>query len=70
MDKADAISAVIDATPDTPVIFSTGYACRIANSIADRPNYFYMTGSMGLAANIGTGIAAAPSSLTAMAASR
>lgn len=59
MDKALAIAVIIEATPAVPVVFSTGYACRIANAIADRPNHFYMTGSMGLAANIGTGIALA-----------
>jgi thiamine pyrophosphate-dependent acetolactate synthase large subunit-like protein len=59
MDKIQAIAGVIDATLTVPVVFTTGYACRIANGIADRPNHFYMTGSMGLAANIGTGIALA-----------
>jgi sulfopyruvate decarboxylase subunit beta len=57
MDKTEAIAAIIRTTPTTPIVFTTGYACRIANGIADRPNHFYMTGSMGLAANIGTGIA-------------
>lgn len=57
MNKIAAITEVIRATIDEPIIFTTGYASRIASSIADRSNHFYMTGSMGLAANIGLGIA-------------
>ncbi|MFY1633683.1 thiamine pyrophosphate-dependent enzyme [Solwaraspora sp. WMMB335] len=59
MNKTDAIATVIRETTDEPVIFTTGYSCRIARSIADRANHFYMTGSMGLAANIGIGVALA-----------
>ncbi|MFE3414742.1 thiamine pyrophosphate-dependent enzyme [Streptomyces mirabilis] len=57
MNKHDAIGAVIAATTDEPVIFTTGFTCRIAQNIADRPSHFYMTGSMGLAADIGIGVA-------------
>lgn len=57
MNKAEAIAAVIDLTTAEPVVFTTGYSCRIARGYADRANHFYMTGSMGLAATIGTGIA-------------
>lgn len=57
MNKTEAISAVIAATRDEPIVFTTGFSCRIAHDIADRANHFYMTGSMGLAAAIGTGIA-------------
>jgi thiamine pyrophosphate-dependent acetolactate synthase large subunit-like protein len=56
MHKAKAIQIVIDAAGDCPVVFTTGYTCRIARSLADRDRHFYMTGSMGLAANIGIGI--------------
>ncbi|MGW5052687.1 thiamine pyrophosphate-dependent enzyme [Actinokineospora sp. NPDC004072] len=59
MNKTDAVREVIAATGDEPVVFTTGYACRIARGIADRPNHFYMTGSMGLASSIGVGIAQA-----------
>lgn len=58
MNKSTAITEIVRATPATPVIFTTGYACRIAQRVADRPNHFYMTGSMGLAAAIGIGLAA------------
>lgn len=57
MNKTAAIGAVIAATEFEPVIFTTGYACRIACGIADRPSHFYMTGSMGLASSIGVGVA-------------
>jgi len=57
MNKTEAIRAIIEATTAEPIVFTTGYACRIASGIADRPNHFYMTGSMGLAASIGIGIA-------------
>jgi thiamine pyrophosphate-dependent acetolactate synthase large subunit-like protein len=57
MNKTTAIRAIIEATAEQPVIFTTGYASRIAHAIADRPNHFYMTGSMGLASSIGIGVA-------------
>jgi sulfopyruvate decarboxylase subunit beta len=57
MNKTEAVRAVIAASHAEPVIFTTGYASRIAYGIADRPNHFYMTGSMGLASSIGAGVA-------------
>lgn len=57
MKKAEAIATILQATGDAPVVFTTGYSCRIARSISDRPSNFYMAGSMGLAADIGIGIA-------------
>jgi sulfopyruvate decarboxylase subunit beta len=59
VNKETAIRAVIDATTDEPVIFTTGYSCRIARHLGDRPSHFYMTGSMGLASSIGVGVALA-----------
>ncbi|MEA5360278.1 thiamine pyrophosphate-dependent enzyme [Amycolatopsis sp., V23-08] len=56
MNKTAAVSAVLDAVRTEPIVFTTGYACRIARGIADRPNHFYMTGSMGLASSIAIGI--------------
>lgn len=57
MNKTEAVRAVIAATHAEPIVFTTGYASRIAYGIADRPSHFYMTGSMGLASSIGTGVA-------------
>ncbi|MER5539948.1 thiamine pyrophosphate-dependent enzyme [Streptomyces mirabilis] len=59
VNKTSAIRAVIRETVEQPIIFTTGYSSRIAVSISDRPNHFYMTGSMGLAASIGAGLALA-----------
>ena len=57
MNKSAAVRAIIEATTVEPIVFTTGYASRIARGIADRPGHFYMTGSMGLASSIGIGIA-------------
>ncbi|MEW2434775.1 thiamine pyrophosphate-dependent enzyme [Streptomyces caniferus] len=59
MNKTSAILEIVEETAGRPVVFTTGYSCRIAQDIADRPGHFYMTGSMGLAASVGTGIAMA-----------
>lgn len=56
--KAAAIAEIIGASGDTPIVFTTGYACRIANDIQDRPASFYMVGSMGLAGCVAAGVAA------------
>ncbi len=63
MNKTTAIRAIIDASSGQPIIFTTGYSCRIARHISDRPNHLYMTGSMGLAASIATGVAMATGSV-------
>ena len=57
--KQEAVGAVIAAFPCAPIVFSTGYISRMAHHLRDAPNHFYMVGSMGLAASIGAGIAAA-----------
>jgi sulfopyruvate decarboxylase subunit beta len=57
MNKTHAVQRAVDVFADEPIIFTTGYSCRIANHIADRANHFYMTGSMGLAASFGIGVA-------------
>ncbi|MEV1329715.1 thiamine pyrophosphate-dependent enzyme [Micromonospora costi] len=55
--KREAIAAILSAAASTPVICTTGYTCRIAQSLGHRPHNLYMTGSMGMAAAIGAGIA-------------
>ncbi|MFD8199458.1 thiamine pyrophosphate-dependent enzyme [Streptomyces sp. NPDC003470] len=57
MNKTEAVAAVLAATTTEPIVYTTGYACRIARHLDDRPSHFYMTGSMGLASSIGIGIA-------------
>jgi len=59
VDKTEAISTVLALVDDAPVVFTTGYTSRIGASLADRPNHFYMTGSMGLALPLGMGVALA-----------
>lgn len=58
-DKSTAIAEILAAAPGIPTVFTTGFASRVAASLGDRPNHFYMTGSMGLALALGTGVAMA-----------
>lgn len=57
MRKSDAIEIILGHSECVPVVFTTGYASRFGSHIFDRPGNFYMTGSMGLAALIGIGVA-------------
>jgi phosphonopyruvate decarboxylase len=52
-----AIAAAVKALGDEPVIHANGYPSRESCAVADRPQNFYMIGSMGLAAPIGLGVA-------------
>src|SRR5687768_6608282 len=42
-----------------PLVHANGYICRESFSVGDRPQNFYMIGSMGLASAIGLGLALA-----------
>ena len=57
VNKSAAIQAVVGADDGNPIVFTTGYASRIAKGAGQRGNHFYMVGSMGLAVSIGAGIA-------------
>ncbi len=57
MSRYDALSVVIRCLADEPVIHANGYICRESYAVADRPQNFYMIGSMGLASSMGLGIA-------------
>lgn len=59
--RADALARVLDATaaPGSVVIATTGYSGRELYALADRPNHFYMVGSMGCATSLGLGLALA-----------
>ncbi|WUI04133.1 thiamine pyrophosphate-dependent enzyme [Spirillospora sp. NBC_00431] len=59
MNSTEALEALIKCSGHQPVVFTTGYTCRRAYALHDAPNHFYMTGSMGLAGAIGTGLALA-----------
>lgn len=53
----EAIAAVVKELNDELVVCANGYPSREACAVADRPQNFYMIGSMGLAAAIGLGLA-------------
>ena len=53
--RLDAIAAARKELGREPVIHANGYMCRESFSLGDRPENFYMIGSMGLASAIGLG---------------
>ena len=60
--RADALRRLLDHTPPeegTVVIATTGYTGRELFALADRPNHFYLVGSMGCATAVGLGLARA-----------
>jgi len=58
MNKTQLIKLISQNYNDHPLIFTTGYASRIAFSLyPEAQNHFYMVGSMGMAAAIGRGVA-------------
>jgi phosphonopyruvate decarboxylase len=52
-----AIAAAITTLGSEPVVHANGYPARESHGIADRPQNFYMIGSMGLASSIALGVA-------------
>jgi len=59
MTRLTAVAAALKALGDAPVVHANGYICRESFSVADRPQSFYMIGSMGLAPAIALGLALA-----------
>jgi phosphonopyruvate decarboxylase len=59
MSRLEALGIALKAVGDDPVVHANGYICRESFSVADRPQSFYMIGSMGLAGAIGLGLALA-----------
>ncbi|GGV28585.1 thiamine pyrophosphate-dependent enzyme [Paenarthrobacter nicotinovorans] len=59
MKRIEALQAIVDTTPDVPVIATCAATSRELASIADRPNHLYLLDAMGLAISVGTGIAQA-----------
>ena len=57
--RLTALGAAVKELGDEPLIHANGYICRESFSIGDRPQNFYMIGSMGLAPAIGLGLALA-----------
>jgi phosphonopyruvate decarboxylase len=54
-----ALGAAVKELGDAPLIHANGYMCRESFSLGDRPQNFYMIGSMGQASAIGLGLALA-----------
>ena len=54
-----ALAAARTPLGDEPVIHANGYMCRESFALGDRPQNFYMIGSMGLASAIGLGLSLA-----------
>jgi len=57
MNRPTAIKLVLDQLTDELVIIANGYPSRDAFNAKDRPQNFYMIGSMGLASPIALGVA-------------
>jgi phosphonopyruvate decarboxylase len=62
--RLEALRAALGAVGDAPVVHANGFICRESFSVGDRPQNFYMIGSMGLASAIGLGVALARPDLT------
>jgi len=57
--RLEALRAALGAVGEAPVVHANGFICRESFSVGDRPQNFYMIGSMGLASAIGLGVALA-----------
>jgi phosphonopyruvate decarboxylase/sulfopyruvate decarboxylase subunit beta len=57
LSRREALGVAIKQLGDEPVIHANGYVCRESFAAGDRPQNFYMIGSMGLASSIGLGLA-------------
>jgi thiamine pyrophosphate-dependent acetolactate synthase large subunit-like protein len=55
----ESLEIIFSFLKKEPVVCATGYLCRAAQSVKDRPENFYMIGSMGMASSIGLGAALA-----------
>jgi phosphonopyruvate decarboxylase len=59
LSRSEGVAIVVKELTDEAVIHANGYMCRESFAVADRPQNFYMIGSMGLASSIGLGLARA-----------
>ena len=59
LSRFDALRAAVEALEREPVVHANGYVCRESFAVRDRPENFYMIGSMGLASSIALGLAQA-----------
>lgn len=59
MKRIEALSTVVELTPDLPVVATCAATSRELAAVADRPNHLYLLDSMGLTSSVGTGLALA-----------
>ncbi len=59
LSRYGALQEAVACLAREPVIHANGYLCRESYALSDRPENFYMIGSMGLAPAIGLGLALA-----------
>jgi phosphonopyruvate decarboxylase len=59
LSRFEALRSAVGALGSEPVIHANGYVCRESFAVRDRPENFYMIGSMGLASSIALGLALA-----------
>ena len=59
MKRIEAIKEIAKAAGDALIICNLGFPSRELYAVADRPENFYMLGSMGMASSIGLGLALA-----------
>ena len=57
MKRFEAMRTVMAAVKDEPVVVTLGHAAQELYQLRDRPENFYMLGSMGMATSIAHGIA-------------
>jgi sulfopyruvate decarboxylase subunit beta len=57
MRRYEALREIMKAITDEPVICNLGHPVQELFSLSDRPQNFYMLGSMGLATSIAHGLA-------------
>ena len=59
MKRIEALRAIVEATPDTPVVATCAATSRELASVEDRDSHLYLLDAMGLAISVGTGLAQA-----------
>ena len=57
MNAQSSLEIIIHYLKEEPVVHATGFICRLSQAIKNRPQNFYMIGSMGMASSIALGIA-------------
>jgi sulfopyruvate decarboxylase subunit beta len=57
MRRYEALQEIMRAVTDEPVVINLGHPAQELFSLRDRPQNFYMLGSMGLCSSIGHGLA-------------